>query len=357
MTLTETNTATTTATNTTTNTYCNTATSTVTETATNSLTPTPTFTTTNTLTPTATTCPYVYNSEWTGSGDPVNIAVGPGGYVFAVSDNNLFKKYSPTGVAATIVSSGAGGKFKAPKGIAVDSAMGFVYVADTGNNQIQSFTNQERAVTYFGGSGSGSGKFNGPMGLATYISGGVTYIYVADSGNNLIQELDSTGHFYTQWNGANGVTFNSPQGVAVDPNGNVYVVDTGNNLLWQFTSTGNYENQWGGFGTGNGLFNSPKGIAVDGYNHVFIADTGNNLIQEFYNNGVFINQFGGYGTGSGLFKSPSSVVISYAAGAGGTYGNLFVADTGNNLIQKYLNCSTAPTNTLTATRRPLTPIR
>ena len=39
--------------------------------------------------------------------------------------------------------------------------------------------------------------------------------------------------------------------------------------------------KWGSLGSGDGQFNGPGGVAVDGSRHVFVADTGNNRIQKF----------------------------------------------------------------------------
>lgn len=43
-------------------------------------------------------------------------------------------------------------------------------------------------------------------------------------------------------------------------------------LLWQ--------NNVGGFGSGNGQFNDPRQLAVDGANNLYVADTGNNRVQK-----------------------------------------------------------------------------
>ena len=47
----------------------------------------------------------------------------------------------------------------------------------------------------------------------------------------------------------------------------------------------------GGLGDGNGTFNSPRDIAIDNNNCLYVADTGNGLIQKFSAEGEFIKQF------------------------------------------------------------------
>jgi tripartite motif-containing protein 71 len=53
-----------------------------------------------------------------------------------------------------------------------------------------------------------------------------------------------------------------------------------------------YTTQWGSYGTGNGQFNNPNGIAVDSAGNVYVADTGNNRVQKFTSNGDYITQWG-----------------------------------------------------------------
>jgi tripartite motif-containing protein 71 len=38
---------------------------------------------------------------------------------------------------------------------------------------------------------------------------------------------------------------------------------------------------WGSEGSGDGQFGEPGGIAVDGAGNVYVADTGNNRVQKF----------------------------------------------------------------------------
>ena len=47
----------------------------------------------------------------------------------------------------------------------------------------------------------------------------------------------------------------------------------------------------GGPGDGNGTFKSPRGIAIDNNNCLYVADTGNGLIQKFTAEGEFLSQF------------------------------------------------------------------
>jgi sugar lactone lactonase YvrE len=81
-------------------------------------------------------------------------------------------------------------------------------------------------------------------------------------------------------------------------------------------------------------FGQPIGIAVDGAGNVYIADTQNNLIRKITAGGV-VSTFAGsgqLGAADGIgtaasFNMPKGIVTDAA-------GNVYVADTGNGLIRK-----------------------
>src|SRR5439155_11111231 len=60
-----------------------------------------------------------------------------------------------------------------------------------------------------------------------------------------------------------------------------FVADTVNNRIQKFTNTGTFLTKWGSNGSGDGQFNTPVFVAVDGSGNVFVADNGNDRIQKF----------------------------------------------------------------------------
>lgn len=92
-----------------------------------------------------------------------------------------------------------------------------------------------------------------------------------------------------------------------------------------------FEREWGSFGTSGGSkFNHPWGIAVDENGDVFVADSGNDRIQKFSSTGQFLAEWGTTGTDDGQFSEPAGI----AAAAGNV---IYIADSSNHRIQKFTN--------------------
>lgn len=83
-------------------------------------------------------------------------------------------------------------------------------------------------------------------------------------------------------------------------------------------------------------FNQPAAVALDGIGNVYVADTGNNVIRKIAPDGV-VTTFAGNGVAnyangvgaSAAFNAPAGVAVDAA-------GNVYVADTGNYVIRKIL---------------------
>ena len=129
---------------------------------------------------------------------------------------------------------------------------------------------QSKAATSFTVSQVGSG-FRSPEGLAVDGEGNV---YVADSLNDAVKKVAPPfegplhGKITTLGHG-----FKAPAGVAVDQSGNLYVADTGNDAVKVMTPGGTIAFLGAGFA-------HPKGVAVDAGGNVYVADYRNGRIVE-----------------------------------------------------------------------------
>jgi sugar lactone lactonase YvrE len=135
---------------------------------------------------------------------------------------------------------------------------------------------------------------------------------------------------------------NSPYGDAVDAQGNVYIGDLGNHMVDEVSAAGDLS-VIGGGGSGPitpGLATSttlpaPTGVAVGGDGTVYVADYPASLVYKISPTGVLSIVAG---TGSSGQPTPGPATSSELAGpyavAADASGDVFIADTGNNVIEK-----------------------
>jgi sugar lactone lactonase YvrE len=268
-----------------------------------------------------------------------------------------------------------------PFGIAVDAA-GDLFIADSSNNRIRRVDGSTNIISTVAGTGvigeSGDGGLavNATLSNPTSIAlDGAGNLYLADSGNNLIRRIDAfTGiitiyagtagqHGYTGDNGpATSATFDTPNGISFDENGNLYIADTGNHAIRRVSYNGTITTVAGtgtaGF-SGDGAaaihaeLNSPwsvtpvttsSGIAF------YVADQSNNRIR-YVNPAGNISTIAGTGvqgfTGDGgpaanaQLNVPAGVLVDVA-------GNIYIADSGNNRVRR-INPSTGDITTVAGT--------
>ena len=89
-----------------------------------------------------------------------------------------------------------------------------------------------------------------------------------------------------------------------------------------------YIASWGEKGTGPVQFRNPQGIDVDPSGFLYVADTGNQRIQKIDQRGRFVSEIGGFGWQAEQFDNP----VSCWAGNG---LDVFVADYNNDRIQRF----------------------
>ncbi|MEJ6511603.1 MAG: hypothetical protein QNL69_05435 [Acidimicrobiales bacterium] len=142
---------------------------------------------------------------------------------------------------------------------------------------------------------------------------------------------------------SSSVTLNHPSSSAVDSDGNLFIADTGNNLILKVASDGSSSVVAGGGAVSpsatsvatDAALSSPRGVAVDADGNVFIADSGNNLILKVSPIGS-LSVIAGGGANSPRESGPatSMKLLNPGGVAVDRHGNVYVADTGNGLVEE-----------------------
>jgi len=345
---------------------------------------------------------------------PEGVALAPNGTLYVADYSfDAIEQVSSTGVISPFAGSdnligttnatGPAARFDGPSSVTADNA-GNLYVADYNNNSIRMISSSG-AVTTIAGGGNGptpsggypfgfgfengpgaSALFSGPSGIVfDPISGN---LYVADAFNGAIRMIALPSHTVTTIAGGGGTysttgngtlgfkdgaggtaLFYVPFGITVDGTGNIYVADTFNHAIRKIAAGtyavttvaggggGNATNTEGTPGYANGaaataLFNKPFQVAIDGSGNVFVADTGNDVIREI--TAGTVNLFAGTAPTAGASGPvPVSGNSDGAPGVATFTGpqdvivtgsdTLYIADYGNGEIRKVDSSGTVST--------------
>ncbi len=271
-------------------------------------------------------------STFAGAVDsPQGIAVDDYGNVYALDYfNKVVKKWAPGGALLGCYdsksiklncSNNTTDKFSDPNGTAVKN--GYLYVADsssihkiaidgstTGNNEIlvDDTYGQPMAVAL---------DQSDNLYVATKLGVGSGYILKLHPDGSYFRDANNTKMIYglitSNWDSG------TPEGIAVDKQGQVYVADSlGDRILVFDSSLHSYQPLLDLFGI--------QGVAVDGAGSVYLAVTGQNNIQALEKD-LSGNWVVHPIAGAASFNAPSAITVDSA-------GNLFVAED-NKLDENY----------------------
>src|SRR5262249_14822695 len=125
-----------------------------------------------------------------------------------------------------------------------------------------------------------------------------TNVYVSDTLNNAIRKIapDGTVTTFAGTLGVQGTNdgvgtaagFSFPEGIVIDPDGNLFVVCNGDSTIRKITPEGvvtTFAGSSGVTGSADGVgtnatFNFPFGLAIDGNRNLYVTDRGNNLVRK-----------------------------------------------------------------------------
>jgi sugar lactone lactonase YvrE len=185
-------------------------------------------------------------------------------------------------------------------------------------------------------------------------------IYLSDTNNNRIRRVDAqsgliatiAGNGMSGYSGDGGPAtqagISQPGGLVMDGAGDIFFADSGNDIVRRIDAVSGIITTIAGVPltqgySGDGLaatsanLSSPRGIAFDAAGDLFIADTSNNVIREVDATAGTIHTVAGTGTAgyngdnslatAAQLNSPWTVSI-------GADGSLYIADLANNRIRK-----------------------
>jgi trimeric autotransporter adhesin len=228
-----------------------------------------------------------------------------------------------------------------PYGVALDKA-GNIYIADTKDQKIRLVNTQSSSITIDG---------------VTVAPGDIETL--AGNGIACTNQKSNCG----DGKAPSSAEVTTPEGIWVDPSGNVYIADTGDSRIREISistglistvvdSTGSQGFNGDGGAAASAQIDLPGGIWVDSFGDLFVADSGNGRIR------VVNNQTSAITVGGATIQPGDIETIAGGgnAGDGGTptratlalpwyvteyNGNLYIVDQGDNRIREVTNPLTA----------------
>lgn len=302
---------------------------------------------------------------------PQSIAVDASGNLYISDDESFRVRRVSGGVINNFAGNGTQG-YSGDGGLAVNAEISYyaalaadtngnLYISDSDNNRVRKVSLAGVITTI---AGNGQYGYSGNGGLATSAAlsypqsialDGAGNMYIADSDNQVIRKVSTAGIISTiggnglGYSGDGGAATNAemeyPEGIALDPAGNLYIADSSNNRIRKVsapgiitTIAGTNTSGYSGDGGRASLaqLSNPAGVALDAVGNLYVADSGNYVIRKISPAGT-ITTVAGTGTEgySGDGSTATAATFSYLRGiTSDLAGNLYVADTYNQRIRK-----------------------
>lgn len=250
---------------------------------------------------------------------------------------------------------------KQPWGLAAVPGSNDLIIVQSGSGVISKWSNGElQTVAGQGAEGYIDGKsanalFNHPSYTAADSKGN---IYISDTDNHVIRKIKN-GEVYTfagtgvagyKDGQRNTAQFNAPGGLAVDSNDNVYVADTLNHVIRKVTPQGivtTFAGQQGNNGAyldgsvASAKFNEPVGLVFDETGNLYVADSGNqmirlitgNKVEAFAGKATTVDPVTGYMAGGFQNGDRLSALFNRPRGLAYADGVLLIADSLNHRVR------------------------
>lgn len=298
-----------------------------------------------------------------------------GDLYFADNLNQRIRKIDTGGIIHSVAGNGTAGfagdgrlatsaELNSPDDVLPDSSGNF-YISDHDNRRVRKVSSSG-IISTFAGNGSGgcagdggpatSASLGRPTGLLIYsgrLVGNLPTLLIGNACQARIRGVNlSTNIIHTFVGSLAGFDGNrhlalssqflSPGGVMVDNSGDLLIGDAGNDEVRKVAVGTTLVTAFAGGYLGNGglgtlaSLNDPENIAFDKSGNLYIVEANGNRIRKLSTTGVIL-PFAGTGisgySGDGGKATAAQLWFPYGVAADNA-GNVYIADTGNNIIRK-----------------------
>jgi sugar lactone lactonase YvrE len=314
--------------------------------------------------------------------DPSGVSVDSSGNIYiSDSGNNVIRKVDTAGIIHTVAGNGTAGfsgdggpatsaSLNYPWSVVADSSGNF-FISDLDNRRVRKVDSMGTIKTYAGNGNYGNTGSGGPATAAgigptfglhlgpgkLYLSTGLGLVWTVDLATQIITIVAGSGGAGFNGDGNNALSTNltQPQGMALDGAGGFFVADSLNNRIRHIDASQIVSTVAGGAVNDGGpatraslnFSNSSQftHFAFDPSGNLYIADVGDCRVRRVSPAGT-ISTIAGTGicgySGDGGPATSATLSLPQAVAADGN-GNVYIADTGNEVIRKVDSTGTITT--------------
>jgi len=305
---------------------------------------------------------------------PAGLALDAAGNLYiALPLSHKVRMVSPTGVITTVAGTGFAGPLGNPGPATqrsldepvdvVVASTGRLYIADARGKVVYGveptgYMFRIAGWGRYGDRGDGGDSVNATLREPRSVAvDRFDDLYIADRADNRIRKVEPgtgrSGRISTVAGGGSGgdggpailASLQGPEGVDVDPFGNIYIADSGNNRVRKVsaglvitTVAGNGQSHHGGDGwlASVSSMYSPDSVAVDGTGRLFIGIQRDHRVRMVSHDLMITTVAGNGDVAYGGDGGPATQAALYAPHgmAFDAAGNLFIADAGNNRVRR-----------------------
>ena len=186
--------------------------------------------------------------------------------------------------------------------------------------------NSGKFISRFGGKGDDDQHLDKPEGIAVDPAGN---IFVADYNTGYVKKYGADFQWLLTFSDYGTAPGQNQKSEFMDiRDGRLYMPEAGNHRVNVFDLSGKFLYLFGGLGTDPGKMNNPEAVRFNSEGRLYVTDLKNDRIQIFDKDGKLLGGWGESGTGAGQFKSPAGLAID-------AQDRVYVTEIGNDRVQVF----------------------